>query len=234
MRELFRTFATPPLARLLLARGILARGILARGIMARLILSGVTLTGLTLSGLNTALARQSADQIINPLKPAGNLAADSTRGIKPGGAASPQAMAPANPVSAGMPGARSGIRSMTPAPASAPSVDLTVNVSTGSSELSAAARASLDLPGKALASNDLANFRFRIEGHTDNAGANDENMVLSRKRAESVVSYLSSQYNVQPARVESVGMGQERPVVETTPQTPEGKNRRVQVITLGA
>lgn len=146
MRELFRTFATPPLARVLLARGI----------MARLILSGVTLTGLT------------------------------------------------------------------------------VNVSTGSSELSAAARASLDLPGKALASNDLANFRFRIEGHTDNAGANDENMVLSRKRAESVVSYLSSQYSVQPARVESVGMGQERPVVETTPQTLEGKNRRVQVITLGA
>ena len=95
-------------------------------------------------------------------------------------------------------------------------------------------KASLDALGKALASSELANFRFRIEGHTDNVGSREANLALSQQRAEAVVSYLASQYNVGPARLEAVGMGQERPLVETPPQTPEARNRRVQVINLGA
>ena len=210
MRGLFRTIATPPL-------------------------TGLILIGLALAGSGgTALAQQSADQIINALKPTGNLAAGSTRGIKLGGAASPQAVAPAKPVAAGTPGVHPGTGSVTPAPAGAPSVNVTVNFPTGSFELTNPARVSLDALGKALASNDLATFRFRIEGHTDNVGAKDENMVLSQKRAEAVVSYLTGQYNVKSARLEAVGMGQEHPLVDTAPQTPEAKNRRVQVINLGA
>jgi OmpA-OmpF porin, OOP family len=85
-----------------------------------------------------------------------------------------------------------------------------------------------------LASPELANFRFRIEGHTDNVGSQEANLVLSQQRAEAVVSYLTSQYNVAPSRLEAVGKGQDDPLVETPPQTPEARNRRVQVINLGA
>jgi outer membrane protein OmpA-like peptidoglycan-associated protein len=179
-----------------------------------------------------ANAQQSADAIIAALKPTGNLAAGSTRGIKLGG--SPTATRPASsaqPVAAAA--SRPRVREEAP-PDAGPSVNLTVNFPTGSAELTPAARGSLDALGKALASSDLATFRFRIEGHTDNVGSRDANLSLSQQRAEAIVSYLTTQYNVAPARLEAVGMGQERPLVETAPQTPEARNRRVQVINLGA
>jgi len=207
--------------------------------MAAVPVAMIALAGLT----GTAYAQQSADAIIAALKPGGNLVSGSTRGIKLGGSpAAPQA-APSvsRPVSAtSNPPPRPQATHATPAvpveaaPAAGPSVNLTVNFPTGSADLTPAARASLDALGKALASNDLANFRFRIEGHTDNVGSREENRSLSQRRAEAVVSYLTSQYNVQPARLEAVGMGQERPLIETAPQTPEARNRRVQVINLGA
>jgi len=197
---------------------------------------------IALAGMSgMANAQQSADSIINALKPSGNLVSGSTRGIKLGGTApAPQAPSPARPVSTSpaprpqVTHAGSTTRVETPAPVAGPSVNLTVNFPTGSADLTPAARASLDALGKALSSNDLANFRFRIEGHTDNVGSREENLSLSQRRAEAVVSYLTSQYNVAPARLEAVGMGQEQPLVETAPQTPEARNRRVQVINLGA
>ncbi len=76
-------------------------------------------------------------------------------------------------------------------------------------------------------------YKVRIEGHTDNVGSRDENRALSQRRAEAVVSYLTSQYNVSPARLEAVGMGQESPLIETPPQTPEARNRRILVVNLG-
>ncbi len=208
-------------------------------------ITAVPLAMLTMVAMNgVASAQQSADQIIAALKPSGSLASGATRGIKMGGAAAPQAApAPAaRPVSAG-PAPQAAPRAERPAapraaavaaePVAGPSVNLTVNFPSGSADLTPAARASLDALGKALASAELANFRFRIEGHTDNVGSREENRALSQRRAEAVVAYLSSQYNVQPGRLEAAGMGQERPVVETGPQTPEARNRRVQVINLG-
>ena len=209
-------------------------------------IAAVPLALLTMVAMNgVASAQQSADQIIAALKPSGSLASGATRGIKMGGAATPQhaPAAAARPVSAG-PAPQAASRAERPAahrpaavaaePVGGPSVNLTVNFPSGSADLTAPARASLDALGKALASSELANFRFRIEGHTDNVGSREENRVLSQRRAEAVVAYLTGQFNVQPSRLEAVGMGQENPVVDSGPQTPEARNRRVQVINLGA
>lgn len=201
-------------------------------------ITAVPLAMLAMVAMNgVASAQQSADQIIAALKPSGSLVSGATRGIKMGGAATPHA-AVARPVSAG-PAPQAAPRAERPAavaaePAAGPSVNLTVNFLSGSADLTPAARASLDALGKALASSELANFRFRIEGHTDNVGSREENRALSQRRAEAVVAYLTGQFNVQPSRLEAVGMGQERPVVDSGPQTPEARNRRVQVINLGA
>jgi OmpA-OmpF porin, OOP family len=182
-------------------------------------------------------AQQSADSIINALRPSGDLG--STRGIRLGSSPAPQSPSPAHPVSA----APSNESATHTAPRvhneaatqdSGPSINLTVNFPTGSADLTPAARASLDNLGKALASSELANFRFRIEGHTDNVGSKEANRLLSQQRAEAVVSYLTSQYNVAPSRLQAIGKGQEDPLVDTPPQTPEARNRRVQVINLGA
>jgi OmpA-OmpF porin, OOP family len=185
-----------------------------------------------------AQAQQSADQIIQSLKPTGNLTTGATRGIKLGGQAAPSDTA-VHPAAAAAPkpavghAAKPETVSTSPA-ASSGLVNLTVNFPSGSADLTPAARQSLDALGKALSSADLANYRFRIEGHTDNVGTADSNRALSQQRAEAVVNYLSSQYHVQTSRLEAVGMGEDQPLVQTPPQTPEPRNRRVQVINLGS
>ena len=151
-------------------------------------MAAVPVAMIALAGLNgAAYAQQSADAIIAALKPSGNLVSGSTRGIKLGGsAAAPQAPSvsrPASTTSYAPP--RPQVTHAAPAapvdaaPAAGPSVNLTVNFPTGSADLTPPARASLDALGKALASNELANFRFRIEGHTDNVGSREENWVQS-------------------------------------------------------
>jgi len=121
-----------------------------------------------------------------------------------------------------------------PSPASAPAVSLTVNFANGSAELTPDAIKALDALGQALSSKDLAGYKFRIEGHTDTVGATVYNKELSERRAEAVVDYIAKKFNVDPSRMQAVGMGEEGLLVNTPPQTPEPRNRRVQVINLGA
>ncbi len=205
-----------------------------RGFLKPSVVITLTMIAFSTDG-GVARAQQSADSIINALRPTGNLVTGSTRGIRLGGTAAPQAPTPTHSVSA-TPSSGPAPHSTPRAPdeAAGPSINLTVNFPTGSADLTPAARASLDNLGKALASSDLATFRFRIEGHTDNVGSKEANLLLSQQRAEAVVTYLTSQYNVAPSRLEAVGKGQEEPLVDTPPQTPEARNRRVQVVNLGA
>lgn len=182
-----------------------------------------------------AQGNPSADQIINSLKPSGNLINGGTRGIR---LAAPGNEAPAQPVSpAQQPRIASSRPVATPvaqAPVSGPAVNLTVNFANGSADLTPDAIRTLDELGRALASKDLASYRFRIEGHTDTVGSRDYNRALSERRAEAVVDYVAKKFGVDPSRLQAVGMGEDGPLVPTPPQTPEPRNRRVQVINLGA
>jgi outer membrane protein OmpA-like peptidoglycan-associated protein len=192
----------------------------------------------------------SADQIIRALRPSGPLQT-GVRGIRPSSpAAAPAAAMPAandpRPSAAGtapaMPAIAaagvSGLPSMPPpAPApqvAAPSIDLTVQFESGSAELTADAMRTLDELGRALSSEALAAFRFRIEGHTDTTGSRSTNMSLSQARAARVADYLQSRFGVSSERLDPVGRGQEALRVQTPDQTPEPRNRRVQVINIGA
>jgi OmpA-OmpF porin, OOP family len=121
-----------------------------------------------------------------------------------------------------------------PPAASGPAVNLTVNFANGSADLTPDAIRTLDQLGQALSSKDLAGYRFRIEGHTDTVGSQDYNRSLSERRAEAVVDYVAKKYGVDPSRLQAVGMGEEGLLVSTPAQTPEPRNRRVQVINLGA
>ena len=188
-----------------------------------------------------AQSSPSADQIINSLKPSGNLVSGGTRGIRlappSGEAASPQQATPVATGSPRAPSARPAAKPMAPTQttqSSGPSVNLTVDFANGSAELTPQAMATLDQLGKALASNDLASYRFRVEGHTDTVGSASYNQSLSQQRAEAVVNYIETKYGVPSTRLEAVGMGEKGLVVQTPPQTPEPRNRRVEVINLGA
>ena len=105
---------------------------------------------------------------------------------------------------------------------------------TGSADLSPQAIGVLDNLGKALSDQALARYRFRIEGHTDTVGTHEYNKELSDRRAAAVVDYLANNFHVDRSRVEAVGMGEDRLLVPTPDQTPEPRNRRVQVVNIGS
>ena len=60
--------------------------------------------------------------------------------------------------------------------------------------------------------NDNPNITIEISSHTDYIGSNDDNKILSEKRAKSVVDYLISK-GIAAARLTSVGFGEDKPVV---------------------
>ena len=179
----------------------------------------------------------SAQQIIHSLRPTGNLVQGGTRGIRlaapPGDSAAPAASATQQPrVAANRVEAMPGQPSQ--AQVAGPSVNLTVNFAFGSAELTPEAMRTLDELGRALSSKDLASYKFRIEGHTDTVGTKEQNLTLSERRAAAVVDYVTRKYGVDPTRLQAIGVGEEQLLVPTPPQTPEPRNRRVQVINLGA
>jgi outer membrane protein OmpA-like peptidoglycan-associated protein len=176
-----------------------------------------------------AQSNPSADQIIQSLKPSGDLVGGKTRGIR---LVNPDAT-PTTPQAAPAKSPAKTAAAM-PAESGAPSLNLTVEFLTGSATLTPQARRTLDQLGRALASPDLSAYRFRIEGHTDTVGSPDANRALSQRRAEAVADYLEKSYGVTATRLEAVGMGQEGLLVPTPPQTPNAQNRRVKVVNLGA
>jgi outer membrane protein OmpA-like peptidoglycan-associated protein len=73
------------------------------------------------------------------------------------------------------------------------------------------------------------NLKIIVEGHTDSVGNEKSNQILSQKRAEAVKNYLVNQ-KIDPSRIQAIGYGESRPVVEN--RTPEGRqrNRRTEVV----
>jgi OmpA-OmpF porin, OOP family len=205
----------------------------------RALITSIIVAPLVLGSLPAfAQSNPSASQIINSLKPSGNLITGGTRGIRL--AAPTDGSQPSPPQGTGQPASSqqprvASSKPMAPATApSSPAVSLTVNFANGSADLTPDAVKALDVLGQALSSNDLAGYKFRIEGHTDTVGSPVYNKELSERRAEAVVDYIAKKFNVDPSRLKAVGMGEEGLLVQTPAQTPEPRNRRVQVINLGA
>lgn len=71
-------------------------------------------------------------------------------------------------------------------------------------------------------------WKLQISGHTDNVGNDQNNLVLSKKRAEAVKNFLISQ-GVDAKRLNALYFGETMPIA--TNDTPEGrqKNRRVEM-----
>ncbi len=171
-----------------------------------------------------APATPSVDDIVSALKNPHALSAPS-RGIR---VIDPGAAPAAPPPTAETP------EPQPPQSASAPSIDLSVEFASGSAALTPAATHVLDRLGRALTNPALANDRFRVEGHTDTVGAPAENQALSEQRAQRVAAYLEQKFGVSADRLQPVGRGEADLLVQTGPQVPEARNRRVHVVNLGS
>lgn len=101
-----------------------------------------------------------------------------------------------------------------------------------SSELTEAGQAFLEeqrLNSKALF--DSA-FYVEIVGHADSKGNADDNMVLSKQRANTVRDYLISK-GLDTSIVETKGMGDTMPISDNDTAEGRAKNRRVEILVLG-
>ena len=72
-------------------------------------------------------------------------------------------------------------------------------------------------------------LNLRVEGHTDNQGAAAANQVLSEKRAQAVVAWLTS-HGVNASRLTAKGFGDTKPVADNATEDGRAKNRRVELV----
>jgi outer membrane protein OmpA-like peptidoglycan-associated protein len=72
-------------------------------------------------------------------------------------------------------------------------------------------------------------YIITVEGATDATGPADYNYGLSDRRADSVIQYLGSKYNIPAYKIYLIGLGKDKPV--ETNKTREGRaaNRRVDI-----
>jgi outer membrane protein OmpA-like peptidoglycan-associated protein len=68
---------------------------------------------------------------------------------------------------------------------------------------------------------------LRIEGHTDSNGRDDRNLDLSRRRAESVVRWLT-EHQIEAGRLTAEGLGETRPIADNATAAGRQQNRRVE------
>ncbi len=69
-----------------------------------------------------------------------------------------------------------------------------------------------------------------IVGHTDNQGAYDYNMELSRRRAEAVAAALAKDYKIAPKRMRTAGVGFLAPIGSNATDEGRALNRRVELV----
>ncbi|MDP2267854.1 MAG: OmpA family protein [Deltaproteobacteria bacterium] len=67
-----------------------------------------------------------------------------------------------------------------------------------------------------------------IEGHTDNTGKKAYNQKLSKKRANSVKSYLTKKFGIAESRLTAIGYGDSKPIDSNKTKAGRQNNRRVE------
>lgn len=66
-----------------------------------------------------------------------------------------------------------------------------------------------------------------IEGHTDDRGSDQMNQGLSQRRAQSVVTALTTRYGIDKLRLRAMGYGESRPIATNDSEAGRQINRRV-------
>lgn len=74
------------------------------------------------------------------------------------------------------------------------------------------------------------NSDVEVEGHTDSSGSKKINMQLSEERAKSIADFLIKVAKVEPHRVKSAGLGDDRPIFSNESEEGRSKNRRIEII----
>jgi len=105
--------------------------------------------------------------------------------------------------------------------------ETTVQFGFNKTELTPKDKQTLDDFGKQLQGEK--HYIVEVEGYTDSIGSAEYNYQLSRKRADAVIRYLATKYDVPPFRIYLLGLGKDNPVAQNTSAAGRAQNRRVDV-----
>lgn len=108
----------------------------------------------------------------------------------------------------------------------------TITFRVNSWTLSDEAKATLDRIAGQVGSQQ-SGYLVEIQGFTDTTGSESYNVMLSQRRAETVLRYLVSK-NVPLHRLSIIGLGPENPVADNSTRAGREQNRRVEVRILRA
>jgi outer membrane protein OmpA-like peptidoglycan-associated protein len=72
-------------------------------------------------------------------------------------------------------------------------------------------------------------YIITVEGGTDSTGPADYNYGLSERRADSVIQYLGSKYNIPAHKIYLIGLGKDKPVEDNKTRDGRAANRRVDI-----
>lgn len=72
-------------------------------------------------------------------------------------------------------------------------------------------------------------YILEVTGGTDSTGSKEYNYELSNRRADSVVQYLASKYEVPPHRFYLIGIGKDQEVAPNNTAAGRKQNRRVEI-----
>jgi len=105
--------------------------------------------------------------------------------------------------------------------------DVSVTFGFDKAALTASDKRELD----ALATNltSTKGYILQLTGGTDSVGDKDYNYQLSQRRADAVVTYLSTKYNVPPHKFYLVGIGKDQQVASDRTAAGRAQNRRVEI-----
>lgn len=98
---------------------------------------------------------------------------------------------------------------------------------TNSSELNNESRSVLDGFIEFLAEN--ARIKVAIQGHTDNIGKDEDNLLLSDNRAKAVYNYLIEK-GIAADRLSYKGFGEQKPVATNDTEAGRARNRRTEFV----
>jgi OOP family OmpA-OmpF porin len=105
--------------------------------------------------------------------------------------------------------------------------DVSVNFAFNKADLTPKAKSTLDEMATQLASQK--SYILQLTGGTDSVGSAQYNYELSDRRAQAVVQYLASKYNVPAHRFYLIGLGRDQAVASNSSASGRAKNRRVEV-----
>jgi outer membrane protein OmpA-like peptidoglycan-associated protein len=92
--------------------------------------------------------------------------------------------------------------------------------------ISPTAAKALDQNGMILKKNPK--IKVEIGGHTDPAGSDKANQILSEKRALSAKKYVQDKFNIPDDQMIIKGYGKTKPIADNRTKEGRAKNRRVE------